>query len=268
MRIVFTIVILLSFAGTAVAQCDEDLDRFYPEMDRILLQAHKNGNKKVVVRLRTNVTTSDKGDRTKAVFTFLNDSVIEYRCRWSKSYRIVRNESIYYYIPPKKKQQEYPALVPVDSAGYEIYWGTRAMGDTSRKHVSYCRMKFDSLNRQTDYYFSINDYIKHDTWKYEGDSVTWYESFESHGDSMRKVNALYFFRYVNPDSTFRIEVIKSSMSASEIVFPYRKTYSESKTYITYDELHRISVVTTEESTALGVEVNNFCTRNTMKVAYK
>lgn len=250
--------------SAAIAQYrDETLELFDREIDSVLIYCGKSHTKEIVIAYET--FHGKGGEKGKVKIDFLNDSVFEQSEGLHKSYHVITDSYIYDYDMQAKARAIYKPLLPdKDSAGYKIYRGSSGSNDSSQ--ISYCRIKQDSLYRMTDYYFTINQTVRHQTWKYEGDTACWHESWESEADTMRLIYKEYVCYYYNSDSSFYTTVTKRYYLPREMVFPY-DAYHSMKTFITYDDMERIIEVRKEEFDLTDGQSSPEVETHVMKVKY-
>lgn len=260
--------VLLLIAGSlhlCVHAQDEDLDHFYHQYRAVVLSAAQSKAKSVTIRLHTAFSDKYSGERTKLKITFLNDSVFQQRYRLRKSTYIIRGDDFFPYDRDTALFSGIGGLTSIDSAGYFVNWGKAYEGMKDSSAISYSRMKFDSLGRLVDYYYTYDSTCTQMVSQYFGDTLSITNSWSCEGDSMVLNYSDYRLKLYNEDSTFYITKLKYTQQ-SDGAYRRWNNFTE-KGYITYDDKGRIVEVRIEElSTSL--DGNAWPFSHVMRVSYK
>lgn len=253
-----------AFSQSAIAQ-DEDLDVFYREYRNVVIRAAQTGTKSVTIRLHTHFSESFRGDKVKLKITFLNDSVFQRKYRRRKATYIIRGDELYPYDRDTTLYTDITAFSSVDSAGYMVNWGKAYDGMKDSSALTYSRLKFDTLGRLVDYYYTFDSTCTHLVSQYFGDTVSIIHSWSSVGDSMVLKYSQYRLLSYNDDSTFYINILKYTHQNDG---HYRRwDTSTERAYITYDEKRRIVEMKIEELSE-SLDGDDWPFSHTMEVRYK
>lgn len=249
----------------AQAFFDEESYEFRDEITEVILHANRKAENTIVLRLRTFVINDDKGFRDKIVIRFINDSVFEKISGGKKSKYVIRKDYFLDYNSESGKGEEFETLETSDSAGYRIIAHKAHPEDTF--YASYCRMKYDSLDRISDYYYSVDgNKPVIETWRFEGDTLTIHSRYEHENDTLRLRYQDYVVHYTKSDSALLIRTTQriTYNADSTATRSFRRVHSRQ---ITRDNQQRIVKVLTSDREHYP-EDSNCVISNTMEAEYK
>ncbi len=171
------------------------------------------------------------------------------------------------YNPKTGKAIEYVYMQTIDSAGYTII--AHKTNPEDSLYASYCRMKHDSLRRMTEYYFSWGGRPPAiEKWSYEGDTISIHDRYEVVADTFFHVYQEYRVHYVNPDSTYWLNVLERHVYPKDSTSHYSSFRESDATKIYFDSKQRITRVEKSEWSLIVAFDWAFEEKHTMEIEYR